>query len=247
MLLCALSLPISLSTATAFVQQAQRRGFGGSAPTLAFGSNTAADSIVAVHIQWGSTTFTLDSVTDTQSNTYTILNNPTTNTDGGFRSAMAYTWGTPAAALTITTTFSADPGRSAILMHEISGGLTTDPIDGNAINNQTNPGTGTDAVTSTAITPSQDNSYLFGAVTASPAGANYSTGTGWTTRLTGTVDQASEEIIQGSAGSQAATFTCDENFTETTTSIMAFKEAAVAGGIGITGPVVLTGPVKVTD
>jgi len=52
----------------------------GTSLTVTFDSNVTAGNLIAVGVEWVSSTVTLDSLTDGLSNTYTLLDNPTTGT-----------------------------------------------------------------------------------------------------------------------------------------------------------------------
>jgi len=118
-------------------------------------------------------------------------------------------------------------------MHEVSGVNTSSPLDGHAMNVQATVAVG-GTYTSGNTTTAQGNDYIMGiAFDAGLAGSNFvlTPGVGYTGHITNpTAGRAlTEDKIQSSAGSVAATFTNNGPFPmDGTTGIMAFQ---LAGGI----------------
>lgn len=220
--------------AVAFVQSKAANNGLDTVVTITFDSNVTAGNVIAGHVGWSSTTATISSIADGLGNTYTPLNNPTT---GAFtRAAQFYAENISGGSCTITVTFSGLV-LAVMVAHEISGVATSSALDKNAMNAQTNPGTGTDAVTSTSVTTTTNGQYIFGAVSELNEMGTFTQGTGFTSR----VDQAgysSEDQVQTSAGAIAATFTADAGFLVPNTGIMTFKAAGGGSGTfpGYIGP-----------
>lgn len=220
--------------ANAFVQSAQTTTGNVALGTVAvaFVSNVTAGNLIAVGITWYNDPITLSSVTDTLGNTYTVVQ--TVNIALAQRYATAYAKNILGGANTVTATFSlATAIFRGIIVHEVSGADTTAPLDKNAGQVQTAPGTGANAVTSGAVVSTTDGQYLFG-FTAEGAGVSttITQGTGYTLRQrtqssTTTEEQASEDQIQATAASIAATFTIGTD-TEMGTLILTFKAAGAA-------------------
>lgn len=210
--------------AVAFVQSDTNQHWSGTTFTLAFGSDVTAGNLIVVAAYFLGTADT-PTVADTLSNTYTLVGSilrrgVTTTASLGVWYAKNITGGT------CTVTVSSVPSSfGCAVAHEISGCDTTAPLDLYASQTQTDQGTGTDAVTSTAITPSQAGCYLFG-VTQNQNGAVDGIGTGWTDRASDTGIRT-EDIYQEAAASKAATFTSIDGLADHLTWIVAFK---VAGG-----------------
>src|SRR6185295_1834745 len=80
------------------------------------------------------------------------------------------------------------------------------PLDKTATNTATGTTTA-GAITSTAVTPSQPGSLIFGAVMADSGATAISAGTTFTLRQAIGSDCATEDRVQSTAASQAATFT----------------------------------------
>lgn len=136
---------------------------------------------------------------------------------------------------TITITYSAavSSDNSVLAFHIISGADATAPLVGNVAQAQAAPGTGSNAITSTAITPSAANSYLFGAFSGFQGATTVTAGTGFTAGVNiGAVSSnfniSTEYLIQGAAASQAATFTENTSLSNTITQLMAFKPSGAA-------------------
>jgi len=216
--------------ATAFVQSASISEFSsGITDAVTFTRNAKAGNLIAVYVAWTNTTDSLSSVTDSLGNTYTLVQNPTTLGTQG-RAAGAYSKNILGGPCTVTATFS--PGAFSartIIVREISGADSDFPLDGSAAQGQTNPGTGTDAVTSGAITTTANGDYIFAATTDQGQASTLNPGTGFTGGATFTfpVGGRSEDQIQSAAGSITATFTnTDSAFADFVTLIMAFKPSA---------------------
>lgn len=212
--------------ANAFVQRAENFVAGSAAPTVTFTNNVAAASCVAVTVfVTADGTTTVSSITSDFGGTWSIRDRLVT-TGGGRSVTLAYGYNVTGGAKVVTVNLSASTNTS-LRVHEISGCSTSDPIDGSTIQNQTAPGTGTDAVTSGAIVTTVAGAYLYGTVENDAFTTTYTAGTGYTIAYTA-LNSANEYQIQGSAGSVAATFTSNEVGANHTTGILALKPAVAA-------------------
>lgn len=213
----------------AFVQGKASKSFSGTSISVTLDSNVAVDSIIAVYSSWHGVVTVTASISHSGTATlsaWTERHNPTTLGTIG-RAAMFYALVTGAGSLTVTMTFSATVNAKGISIHEMSGIDTAAPFDVSAMNGQENPGVGVDAVTSSPVTTTADGDYVFGANDNFRQNVSASTGTGFTGRL----DQSgvkTEDEIQSSAGSIAATFTSPHVADDFITGIMAFKPAGGA-------------------
>jgi hypothetical protein len=213
--------------------------------TDTFTSNVIAGNVIAVFVTWVSTSNTLTGITDNcntggTSNTYTVVDNPTTSTLG--RAAMAYAVIGKSGSCTVRADFSGSQGNF-IIIHEISGIDTSSPLDNNQhkITAQEDPGNDTDAVSSGQITTTQNGDYIFGAsINDTGNDATPVAGTGFNQRISDTgssQDFTSEDKNQTSSGNISATFTNPgASWADFITGIMAFKPAS--GGAGSTNPYV---------
>jgi hypothetical protein len=189
-------------------------------------ANVTANNAIAVFCGWTGVTQTLVSVTDTQGNSYTVVDNPTSGSYG--RAAMAYAIARASAADTVSCNFSAAGIGKSIIVHEIGGVNPSVPLDGHKMAVRTSPGTGANAVTSTNITTTTSGDYVVGfTFNSSSNGADWNAGTGYVRRQdlrTASYAMASEDRIQTTAGAIAATFTATASaFGEFITGVMAFR------------------------
>lgn len=230
LLACCLALLAAspASAATAFVQSKAFNGFSGTDVAATFDANVTAGNLICGYVMWGwsGAQPTLDSVTDSLGNTYTLLHNPTNATPGAlkFAAAMFYAKNISGGADTVTATFSGSVSPRRIVIHEVSGADTTAPLDVSAMLAQSDPGTGTDAVTSGSVTTTASGDYIFGATADVSQGTTPVAGTGFTSREGANV-MRSEDQIQASAGSIAATFTGSNSIADYISGIMTFKPA----------------------
>lgn len=223
--------------AAAHVQQVISESFGAITTIAITVNGVATGNAICGQVVWNSGTVTLDSVTDTGSNTYVRLNNPVTS--GSQRAALFYALNVTGGNLTITATFSAATanGWNALIVHEASGIATTGALDGNALNAQTNPGTGTDAITSTSITTAANGDYLGAFVMEMPhknSGGTYTAGTGYTQRVN-SLNAGSESQIQATAGAIAGTFTGSATFAVTACGVIALQAVATVTSVPFQG------------
>ncbi len=212
---------------TAYVQSASGNDhYNTSSASAKFPSNVTANDAIAVFCVWESLSQTLNSVTDTQGNAFTIVDNPTT---GGYgRAAMAYAIARSTGLDTVSCNFSTASMGKSIIVHEISGVNTSTPLDGQKMNVQNSPGNGVNAVTSGSITTTVNGDYVLGfTFNDSSNQADWNAGVGYTKRQDLQVQSyatASEDAVQTLSGSVAATFTATAaTFGDFITGIMAFR------------------------
>jgi len=219
------------------------RAWTGTATTISatFASNVVAGNLIAVYVTYDGTG-TLNSVTDSLGNTYTIVQ---TLSDGTHvqKSATAYAKNIAGGANTVTATFASAICCRLIIAHEITGADTAAPLDGGlgvgfSGQLQAAPGNGANAVTSGNMTTVTNGDYIFGATSDSSGltSQTISAGTGETVRVnssgaTGNAT-ASEENIQATAGAVASTFTFNVTAGTSLTMQMAFKPPPAGGTPG---------------
>jgi hypothetical protein len=110
------------------------------------------------------------------------------------------------------------------------------PLDGHASNDQVfTQNQTTNAITSTAFTPTQSGDLIYGGTVNSNNNDQATAGTGFTfagndSAGAGTVPVITEFLVQGTAASIAATFTDTTGSDSWSTFVMAFKAAAGGGG-----------------
>lgn len=212
---------------TAHVQSiAQSSASGSTSPTLAFGSNVTSGNLICGHTTWNSTTVTLDSVTDSLGNTYSLVDNPVTNIIWG--SAMFYAPNITGGSATLTFHYSGSV-QSTQVIHEVSGCDLSAPLDVHGLQAQNS----VTAAFSPTVTTSQIGDYIFGGCAEVSSGSAVTSGSGYVQSSTDSNVAGCEtgEYIsnQSPAGSTTATFNVSPaGFTFT--GIMAFKAAASGGG-----------------
>jgi hypothetical protein len=178
-------------------------------------------------VSWGGGA-TLTSVTDDQGNTY----NTSSLLDVPSSQWFAIFWlgNVTNAPTTITATFSGTNFFQAMIWDEYSGiAALTDPSDGHVGQVQASVAATTDAITSTGITTTVDGDLIYGA-TMSDSGIIPSAGTGFTARESGNAAGAgvaamTEDLVQTTAGSVAATFTSGTAGQPWVTFVLALKAA----------------------
>jgi len=192
------------------------------------GSVTAADTV------------TLTSVTDDKSNTYTILDShDLAANDISYTFCLGNITNGPK---TITANWSSSAsGHNAILVDEYSGVIAnTNPIDNSGAahvgNFQAAPGTGTDGATSTAVTTITNGCMIWGSTANLAGDSNPATaGTGFTPRQAASIKGLTEDLLQSTAGSIAATFTLSTSQGEFTALIALQPIGSATVPVGIIG------------
>jgi hypothetical protein len=218
--------------ATAFVKSKRNTsGTTGTTCAVTFDTNVTAGNLICGSVSWnGGTTTVLTSVSDGLGNTYTIVQRVT---DAARCIATFYAKNISGGACTVTATFSSSQTFITIIVHEASGCDTTAPLDKNAGQAQAEPGTGDNAATSGAQTTTVDGCYIYGVTIECRSSTNYTAGTGYTLREVEGPNEtcASEDRVQATAGSVAATYTKSVG-DKCITMMLAFKPQA-AGGLSI--------------
>jgi hypothetical protein len=165
-------------------------------------------------------------VSDNNSNTFARVSGSATTTVQGTVVFLASNIAT-SAGHTVTVQFSDVNAVSNIAVQEIKGAATSSPFDVQAptdtTNNQTPAPATTDGVTSTAATTTAAGEFVLGATRCGDA-ADLTVGTGFTNIQTVNNILKTEYLIQGAAGSIAATMTLGS--AQNTRSLMATFKAA---------------------
>jgi hypothetical protein len=134
-----------------------------------------------------------------------------------------------ASATTLTFTFNGGtPGETNIEVFEYSGIATSGAYITGILNEQAAPGTGTDALTTTAFNVASGVPALVLAMGCSrDTGVVPTTGTGWTSRYS--TKLRLEDVRATSTGNQTATFTVSDGAEDYSAIGMAFSEPAGGG------------------
>jgi hypothetical protein len=218
-------VPVPSWAAPAHVQSpTAATAFSGTSINLAYGSNVTAGNLLVCHVY---ANHGISSVADSLTQTFTAAVNLT---DGSTYSvATFYYANTAGGADTVTVTFAGAITYASLQCSEYSGVQTSSPLDQTTSNNQTDPGTGTDAVTSGNVTTTTDGQLIVGFSTALVVGAGtLSAGTNYTARTNVFGDTLCEDRVQTSAGSIAATFTNSLSTADFITLISTYKAASAA-------------------
>jgi hypothetical protein len=122
--------------------------------------------------------------------------------------AICYAANIKGGANTVTATFSGSSGYRRLLIHEYQGIALSNPLDVTA-KNIANGTTGSNAITSTAGVTTVSGDLIFGVVMDDSGNfGSITAGTGFTQRVSvNNKDAATEDLVQVTAGSIAATET----------------------------------------
>lgn len=185
-------------------------------------SAVGSGHMLCVTVNWaGLVGESLVSVTDDKSNTYALVDSIV---NANFCSANAYILNVTNAPQTITATISNSRAFGSIVVDEWSNVLASSALDGHVSQTQTNAGTGANAITSGSITTTANGDLIYG-YTVSVSGLGATAGTGFTQRQGLSSTFYTENLIQATAGSTAATFTASSATDIFNTFVMAFKHA----------------------
>jgi hypothetical protein len=212
-----------------FVQGASN--WAASNTTVTFRKNvTAGNLIVVMAAQYGGTALASNSVSDNQSNTYTLIGSVTSYAgDASLKVAWYYAYNVTGGSVTITVTAGGVP---TVLALEYSGITTSDPLDKQTT---ANTSSGDTAISSgnTTTTAQADELILgftapYAASTYMQPGTNFMLRDGYTN---GTNMQIcySEDRVVSATGTYAATFT-QEGADGYICKVATFKIAATGGG-----------------
>jgi hypothetical protein len=213
--------------AVAYVQS-KATGNAATATTVAVTLDAAVMSGNAVIIWVRAVTAEIVSMTDDKGNSFQHAH------DQG-NSRCYYKTNITNAPITFTLTVTPTVTHLQMHVHEVSGLLTLSPFDAAIGQQQTNPGTGTNAVSSGEILTSRSGDYIFGASydpTLTHNQPYYSAGTGFTKRQEvgsnpTVINSISESQIQAAAGVIAATFTFTDAASDPVSMVVAFKAAGI--------------------
>lgn len=220
-------------------------GSGGSAAlassvaTGAFAVQPTAGSLIVVGVAWqwdSASSDTVTNITDNASgNIYTRIGSQVEDNSNGHRAVLYYAPNiATAASFVVTANFTAGVGERRIWAVEFKGAATASPVGVSGGQQQTNPGTATNAVTTGNLgTPGENGHGVFSFV-ATDAVPTFTAGTGYTG--IGTINPGggasiafAQYLIQTTAAAVAATCTVDDAAADTLSVAASFKEA-VAGG-----------------
>jgi hypothetical protein len=211
---------------------------GGHTSISCVGSTIGTGNLVCGTCVWGTQTASdLTSVTTNQSQTATIVDKFVDATSNE-TVATFYLANVAAGTTTFTMNMASSLFTLEIAWDEYSGIATATPIDGHAGQYQINPGTGTDACTSTSIATTANGDLIYAVGYSMNTGiTNLTAGTGFTNRSSSTgngFNFYTADKVQSTAGSVAATWTADSGGNADTTGTMVMAFAVPATGRSIT-------------
>ena len=208
--------------APAFVQGCESAGTVATTQACTFGTSTTAGNAILCGTGLDITAVAaLLSAADTSgSNTYTLLTQTANSNNVGIR--QFYALNITGGWTVVTATYQNSSANKAVHCAEFSGLQAFDQQAGNA---QTDPGTGTDAVTSGNITTTQADEVLFTTSCCSPT--TIIVGTNYTYIDAGpSFDQGSAYRIVSSTGTYAGTWTANNAADDFATRIASFSALA---------------------
>lgn len=217
--------------------QSAHNGTNSAVSSLAatFGAGVGSGNLVRGFVAWNtSNTANLTSVSDDKGNAYSIVDKIADATDGTCMGSF-YLGGITNSPTVITANLNTTSAMTIVASEE--SGLSTLALDGHSGQSQTNPGTGTNAISSGNTTTTIDGDLICSAVMRGSANlTNTVVGTGFSARESDTSSATqlkAEDLVQGTAGAISSTWTDAINGTSSvfTTLMMAFKVTA-ADGIG---------------
>lgn len=207
--------------------------------TAAFGTQPTAGSTIVVCVGFQrDASETLDSVADNASgNTYTRVAADIVETSTQYRVAMFYAKNVnTTASFTVTATWSAASFEQWIVAVELKGADTTAPLDGSVYGGQmqTDPGTGTDAVSTGTLASASVDGCCVVACTYTSAGSSITAGTNYTELYepvsAGFSHGQVEYRIQTTAAAATATWTQDDATADFASFAASFKPTGGGGG-----------------
>ena len=201
---------------------------GGSGATHVYtstGNTLVAGDVLEGIVSWVGSAESVVSIVDDKGNTYTLVDDITSGTVRGRSFYKQNISGGANPQFTVTYTGSVSSRKLGI--RALSGAATSGALVANVANPQASPGTGTNAITSTAQTPSAPNAWVSGWCSGNPIIGSAGTSVAFTLDsgigFPAGETMAAEHIIQTSAVSVAATFTSTGSPADTLTFLMAFK------------------------
>ena len=218
----------SAPAAAAFVQGADTGGANsgsGAIMSVSFSSVVGEDNLVVGIISFDDSSGSVSKIYDDKSNSYTLVDFEATS--GDQRTQSFYADNITNGPKTITVEFTAAVAWRRLTINEFAG---YDTLEANASQEQLSVGTGTDAISSGSDTTTSNGCLIIG-MTSNPNVATVTVNAGTNfTMVQSHTDSAgenfSEFLIQGTAGSVAATFTAATGSDDWHTFMLAFAPQA---------------------
>lgn len=202
-----------------------------------FGATVTSDNcVVGLFVYNNGGTGSVTGIADDKSNTYTFF-----SFQDAVQNLLVVTYilgNITNAPITVTATTTGTVNAPVQMMQEEYSGCaaSANPSDGHTAQQQTNPGAGTDALTSGNITTTANGDLIWGVSMQTTSSSPPAVGTGFVSRQTQSFNLgvSDEDRTQSSAGTVAATFTSASGaVNQYDTAIVAIKAPASGGGSGI--------------
>ena len=237
-LLLALLLPVQSWAVTAKVQSASNAACcSQTSLAVVAGSNLTAGNSLALFIyvngETGSfVTISSVAVTSCQTNTMTFAgDNPRGASVGDGQGWAYFRNNITGGSCTITVTVSGTTQLLRLILVEISGTDTGSTVDKHVGNYQGSPGNGTDAITTTAVTPTANGAFFAAFTSSSTGSTTLVAGTGFGTAYEDDNVMAAESQTQTTAASLAGTFTQTGSGNNFVSLLMVFAQAGGASEV----------------
>lgn len=153
------AFPVSSET-IAHVQSRSVAGSGNSI-SLAYSSNNTAGNFLALRLTAVPSSVAISNCSDTRGNTWVPV--PLATGGSGGHQAIRYAVNVAAGANTVTCTLTGSATSAILDIFEKSGVDRSSPLDQAKLTQQTDPGTGTDAISSGSVTTTADGELILGA------------------------------------------------------------------------------------
>lgn len=194
-------------------------------------TGVTSGNLLILALAYNDATDVISSVTGT--NTFTRVVN-TYHGMNGLSVVLYYAQNAASGNETVTTTFSASKSANCAL-HEYSGVVTSGALDKSTSGSGTAT-TGTDGASTTSVTTTANGELIFSSINQTSGGAPVITaGTGYTLRqngkIGGSTTNATEDLVQASAGAIIPTFTFGTTDTYNYT-VATFLATGGGGGSG---------------
>src|SRR5690242_6178338 len=207
LLLCAI-LPVPVWSATPTVSQAKSAQCV--AATCAVTISTTSGHLIVVFAYSDLASGTTLSVTDSASQSYSVVTN-TPKTSGGTNGVAEMFYKANSAALTSVTCNASTSGTLPCVVYEIAGAATGTPFNSNATNAVTsaNTATGTSLATGSALSTNNANDILVYGVGENATTTGWTAGTGYAIATGGSISGGGRAAVQtkgvSASGSQGTT------------------------------------------
>lgn len=190
---------------------------------------TTAGNLLAAYIVYSAAT-SIQAITDDAGDTWTVLDTVVDGTNHQ-KASIAYASNVVGGLVSVSVRFHQTECCRMIIVHEISGASTSDPVDVFGHEHQKDPSTASDSVASGTVVTTAPGDYVFAgtADSANVSGQTIAAGTeatlraGYSNASTGGDSAATEDWTAPGVGPITSTFTFSQSNGATLTMQMALK------------------------